>query len=116
MSHVPIELRGAVTGFIVDLCKGLIDDPRWDWDVEKCDWQGYQAGFSDPTILRTTVSVFLNTLATDEANKVTNYRDARFRAFQYFRALADPSYSWDSVQPAFQPHEIDEPEEPTYVV
>lgn len=90
------------------LCKGLISDKRWDWDVERYDWKGYQAGFSDPSILKTTLSVFLNALELDEAGKVINYADARFRGFQYFRALVDPSYPYKSVEPPFQPHEIEE--------
>src|SRR5579862_6567413 len=81
------EIKGAVVGFIALLCKGLMDDDRWDWDVEKCDWTGYQQGFLDPTILRTTVSVFMNRLG-----RSGNYDDARFRAFQYFRMMIEPRY------------------------
>jgi hypothetical protein len=110
MQHVPKELRGAVTGFLVLLCKGLIEDRRWTWDVERCDWNRYQSGFADPSILKTTLSVFLNTLTMDEAGKASNYEDARFRAFQYFRALVDPSYPMAGVKPPFQAYEIEEPD------
>jgi hypothetical protein len=110
MRHVPIELRGAVTGFVILLCKGLMDDERWDWDVEKCDWKGYQSAFADPFFLKTTLAVFLNTLMIDDADRITNYEDARFRAFQYFRAHVDSSYPFDAVEPPFQPHEIEEPD------
>jgi len=110
MSDVPQDLRGAVTGFVILLCKGLMDDKRWDWDIERCDWRTYQEGFTDPSILRTTLAVFLNTLELDEVGTVTNYADAKFRGFQYFRALIDPSYPYKSVEPSFQAHEIEEPD------
>jgi len=67
MRHVPKELRGAVSGFVVLLCKGLIEDERWSWDLDNCDWKRYQSGLADPSILRTTMVVFLNTLKMDEA-------------------------------------------------
>lgn len=108
MQGLSEEVRGAVAGFVVLLCKGLIDDSRWSWDVEQCDWKNYQAGFCDPTILRTSLAVFLNTLKLDDNGKVINYHDARFRAFQYFRAQIDPSYPWESVMPPFEPFEIEE--------
>jgi hypothetical protein len=110
MNHVPQDLRGAVTGFMILLCKGLIDDKRWDWDVERFDWKAYQAGFMEPSILKTTLAVFLNTLALDKTGRVTNYVDARFRGFQYFRALVDSSYPYKLVEPPFQAHEIEEPD------
>jgi len=95
------ELKGSVVGFITLLCKGLMDDDRWDWDVEKCDWRGYQQGFLDPTILRTTMSVFVNCLDGGE-----NYEDARYRAFQYFRMMIEPTYK---PKPPFRPNELEEP-------
>src|SRR4051812_11126255 len=55
------EIKGAVVGFMVLLCKRLMDDDRWDWDVEKCDYKACNWGFSEPTVLRTTISVFMNT-------------------------------------------------------
>jgi len=77
------ETKGAVVGFITLLCKGLMDDERWDWDVEKCNWDDHQWGFTDPTVLKTTVSIFMNNLN----DRCDNYEDARFRAFQYFRMM-----------------------------
>jgi hypothetical protein len=58
-----------------------MDDSRWDWDVERFDWKHYQAGFCDPTILRTTVAVFLNTLKLDDVGNVVNYQDATLEHF-----------------------------------
>jgi hypothetical protein len=110
MGPVPPELKGAFSGFVVLLVKGLIDDTRWDWDLEKCDWKRYQAGFRDPSILKTTLAVFLNTLRTDDSGVTVNFRYARFRAFQYFRAHVDPAYPLKSVQPPFQAYEIEEPD------
>lgn len=110
MMRVPDDIRGAVTGFVVLLCKGLLDDDRWDWDVEGIDWQHYRDGFGDPTILKTTLSVFLNNLKLDDSGAVVNYQDARFRGFQYFRALIDPSYPIDLVSPPFGSAELDEPD------
>ena len=82
------DIKGAVVGFIILLTKGLLDDERWDWDVEKENyWEDVKEGVMDPTILRTTISVFLNTLRIDESGKVLNYQDAKFRGFQYFRML-----------------------------
>ena len=92
------------------LSKGLLDDDRWDWDIERFDWQRYRAAFADPTILRTTMAVFLNSLKLDEFGSVLNYEDARYRAFQYFRALVDPSYPIANVSPAFGPIEVEEPD------
>lgn len=94
--------------FMVLLSKGLLDDNRWDWDEERFDWQHYQAGFADPTILRTTLSVFLNNLRLNDEDAVINYEDARFRGFQYFRALIDPSYPLAQVSPSFGSAELDE--------
>lgn len=101
------EMKGAVVGFMVLLCKGLMDDDRWDWDVEKCDWKAYQWGFSDPTVLKTTVSVFVNSLDND---KCENYVDARFRAFQYFRMIIEPGYKPET------PFSMDEMEEPEWYI
>ncbi|QDU94378.1 hypothetical protein Pla8534_21670 [Lignipirellula cremea] len=97
-------------GFMVLLSKGLLDDDRWDWDVERSDWKHYQSGFCDPTILRTTLSVFLNNLTLDEESGVVNYHDAKFRGFQYFRALIDPTYPIAKVSPPFDSAELDEPD------
>jgi hypothetical protein len=108
MMRVSDDFRGAVTGFVVLLCKGLLDDDRWEWDVERFEWRHYQDGFGDPTILKTTLSVFLNNLRVDESGAVVNYRDARFRGFQYFRALIDPSYPIADVSPPFTSTELDE--------
>ena len=110
MKRVPDDIRGAVSGFVVLLCKGLLDDDRWDWDLERIDWQHYQAGFGDPTILRTTLSVFLNNLRVNDSGEVVNYTDARFRGFQYFRALIDASYPLAKVSPQFDSAELDEPD------
>lgn len=109
MKHVSDGLRGAVVGFVVLLSKGLLDDARWDWDVEKLDWQDYLAGFTDPTILRTTMAVFMNTLTIDDVGGV-NSEDARFRAFQYFRTQVDPAYPLSGVTPAFGSIELVEPD------
>jgi hypothetical protein len=56
MKRVPGEFRGAVTGFVVLLSKGLLDDNRWDWDVERSN-----------------------------AGPSSTKKDARFRGFQYVR-------------------------------
>ena len=81
------DVKGAVAGFLILLCKGLIDDERWDWDVEKCDWKKYQEAFCESWILRSTIAIFLNNLNFDKEGKVehTDYVDARFRAFCFFR-------------------------------
>lgn len=85
---VPEDVKGAVVGFMILLVKGLLDDERWDWDNEASvkDWPFYQSAVADATILRTTLSVFLNTLQVKDG-KVLNYQDAKFRGFQYFRML-----------------------------
>jgi hypothetical protein len=110
MNVVSEEIKGAVVGFVMHLCKGMLDDDRWDWDVEKCDWRGYQEGFLDSTILRTTMAVFLNTLRLDEGGNILNYTDAIFRAAQYFRALVDPAYPISQVIPKFTLAEMEEPD------
>jgi hypothetical protein len=98
------QLKGAVVGFMVLLCKGLLDDDKWDWDVEECDWRGYQEGLLDPTILKTTVSVFMNSL---DGSMCENYCDARFRGFQYFRSQIESHYI---PQPPFTAGELKEPD------
>jgi hypothetical protein len=92
MTKISKKIRGAVTGFMVLLCKGLMDDSRWDWDVENCNWEKYKNTFSEPTILRSTISVFLNNLEVDSQGIVLNYVDARYRAFQYFRSHVDNDF------------------------
>ncbi len=81
------DIKGAVVGFIMHLQKGMVDDDRWDWTMEKVDsnWQSYREAFFDPTIMRTTMSIFMNTLNED----ASNYEDAKFRAFQFFRRFND---------------------------
>ena len=110
MKTIPEDIRGAVTGFVILLSKGLLDDDIWDWDVERFEWQQYQAVFCDPSVLRTTLAVFLNNLRIDERGAVANYQESRFRGFQYFRAQIDPSYSLAQVTPPFMPAELDEPD------
>jgi hypothetical protein len=110
MKHVSEDLRGAIIGFVVLLSKGLLDDDRWEWDIEEFDWKHYQSGFTDPTILRTTMAVFMNNLKLDETNNVVNYYEARFRAFQYFRAHVDPLYPIANITPVFGSSEIEEPD------
>lgn len=109
MPSLSSDIRGAVAGFVILLSKGSMDDVRWDWDMEQFSWDKYHAAFCDPTILRTTLAVFLNTLELDDIGAVVNYRDARFRAFQYFRAMiGDRTYKMANVDPPFQPYEIEE--------
>ena len=110
MTRVPNDLRGAVVGFVVLLSKGLLDHETWDWDVERLNWQHYQEGFCDPTILRATLAVFLNNLQTDDRAVVLNYESARFRGFQYFRSQVDPSYPLAQVTPPFESTELEEPD------
>ena len=102
MKHIPEELRGAVIGFIMLLSKGFLEDNRWDWDIDRCDWQYYREGFCDPTILRTTLSIFMNNLMTNELDIVVNYENARFRAFQYFRQQIDLTYRLVKIEPPLQ--------------
>jgi hypothetical protein len=56
------------------------------------------------------MSVFMNTLKFDDADKVINYEDSRFRAFQYFRTTIDSIYPFTNVTPAFELSEIEEPD------
>ncbi|MFN7878123.1 MAG: hypothetical protein ACK5PB_22590 [Pirellula sp.] len=108
MPHSPNDVRNAVVGFTVLLCKGLLDDDHGDWDLECFDTELYRAGFGDPTILRTTLAVFLNNLLLDDSNSVVNYNDARFRGFQYFRGMIDPAFPLSHVTPPFEPSELEE--------
>jgi hypothetical protein len=107
---IPSDIRGATTGFVVLLSKGLIDDKRWNWDLEKCDWLRYRAGFSDPSVLKTTMAVFMNSLEIDESGKVINWSDASFRGFQYFRTQVDLTYPFTLIQPRFSLEEMEEPD------
>ena len=42
MTKLPLPLKMALSDFIINLQKGLIDDERWNWDVEKSGWKEYQ--------------------------------------------------------------------------
>ncbi|HYE21670.1 MAG TPA: hypothetical protein VEA69_24705 [Tepidisphaeraceae bacterium] len=103
-----------MSGFLVLLVKGLLDDERWDWDIdglseEERKW--LQEATLDPTHLRTTLAVFMNSIRLSAEGRVLNYADARFRAFQYFRAhLGVAGYTLDSVSPPLQPWELEEPD------
>ncbi len=110
MQNLSNDDRGAVVGFVVLLCKGLLDDPQWNWDIENCDWKNYQSGSTDPTVLCTTMAVFVNTLKLNENGTVANYNDASFSAFQYFRSLIDPSFPRGSIEPQIQLAEMVEPD------
>lgn len=109
MKKLPLPLKTALSDFLIDLQKGLIDDDRWNWDVEKSDWKLYQDSFLDPTILRTTLAVWMNTVEMDDSGAVTNENDAAFRAFQYFRHMFDRDYNQSKDAPTFEPSEIEEP-------
>ena len=93
MSQISSDIRGALTAYVVLLCKGLLDDDRWDWDVDDCNWDRYQKCFNDPSILRTTICVFVNNLEINDGNDIKNYTDARYRGFQYFRSCIEPEYN-----------------------
>ena len=59
----------------------------------------------------TTLAVMMNNLRLSTDGHVLNYVDARFRAFQYFRGfLAMPGYTWDSISPALELWELEEPD------
>ena len=92
MNQISSDIRGAFTGYIILLSKGLLDDDRWDWDIDDVDWVKYQQCFSDPSSLRTAMCVFANNLKINEANVILNYDDARFRGFQYFRSCVEQTY------------------------
>ena len=109
MKKLSLPLKTAISNFLIDLQGGLIDDERWSWDVEKSDWKRYRECFLDPTILRTTIAVWMNTIELDEAGNVTNEVDAAFRAFQYFRHMFDHEYRTSEGAPTFEPWEIEEP-------
>lgn len=114
LTAIPDEISGATIGFVTLLAKGLIEDDRWDWDLDSLtieDWKHYQEAFVDPTILKTTLAVFMNSLQIDSGFHILNYIDARFRAFQYFRAsLGFSDYEWDHITPPFAEIEIAEPD------
>ena len=109
MTKLPLPLKIALSGFIINLQGGLIDDDRWSWDVEKSDWELYQKSFLDGTIMRTTLAVWMNTIELDSAGNVTNEGDAAFRAFQYFRHMFDRDYNRSEDAPTFERWEIEEP-------
>lgn len=104
-----MPLKSALSDFIIHLQGGLIDDERWIWDVEKSDWKRYQESFLDPTILRTTIAVWMNTIELDESGRVRNEVDAAFRAFQYFRHMFDREYFMCEEAQTFEPWEVEEP-------
>jgi hypothetical protein len=112
--RVPPDVHGAVSGFLVLLAKGLLDDERWEWDIDGLsgeEWKSYQEAILAPTHLRTTLAVFMNNLRLSADGHVLNYVDARFRAFQYFRAyLAIGGYTLDSLTPPLEPGELEEPD------
>ena len=110
MPRLSLPLKIALSDFIIDLQGGLIDDERWNWDVERSDWKMYQESFLDPTVLRTTLAVWMNTIEMDENGNVTNESDAAFRAFQYFRHVFDLEYRESKEAPRFEPWEIEEPD------
>ncbi|MEW4453018.1 hypothetical protein AB1L30_10100 [Bremerella sp. JC817] len=112
--RVPPDVHGAVSGFLVLLVKGLLDDDRWDWDVDglnRQEWKAFQEAILDPTHLRTTLAVYMNNLRLSADGRVLNYSDARFRAFQYFRAyLGLAGYTLASLSPPLEPWELEEPD------
>jgi hypothetical protein len=107
--ELSLPLKVALSDFIINLQKGLIDDERWDWDVEETDWKEYQQSFLDPTILRTTIAIWMNTIRLSETGEVIHSTDAAFRAFQYFRSMFDRDYSHSKDAPKFEMREIEEP-------
>lgn len=110
--RVPPDVHGAVSGFLVLLVKGLLDDDRWDWDVDGLngeEWKAFQEAILDPTHLKTTLAVYMNNLRLSAEGRILNYGDARFRAFQYFR-LALAGYTLASLSPPLEPWELEEPD------
>lgn len=109
LKQLPLPLKIALSDFIIFLQKGLIDDERWNWDLDNTDWKLYQEAFLDPTILRTTLAVWMNAVEMDDAGNVTNQSDAAFRAYQYFRQTFDHDYIRSENAPTFEAWEIEEP-------
>jgi len=107
MKNIPATIKFEIIDFIIDLQKGLIEDERWDFDLDECKWEAYQQSFLDPTHLRTTLSIWLNHLRLNEEDEIENSDDARFRAFQYFRAYFDHGYTF---KPPFESWELEEPD------
>ncbi len=116
--RVPADVHGALSGFLVLLIKGMLDDDRWDWDADglsESQWKAVQESILDPTHFRTTLAVFVNNLRINDEGRVLNFVDARFRGFQYFRAfLAIPGYSWETISPPLQQWEMEEPDWQTW--
>ncbi len=109
MTPLPEPLKRALSDFILDLHGGLIEHDSWEWRVEDCDWERYKLALADPTILRTTLAVFLNRLPLESQDREADEDEAAFRAFQYFRHMWDSAYRESKDCPKFEPWEIAEP-------
>lgn len=102
------DIIGAVIGFTIRLNKGLIEHEDWDWSDEVYDWNKYQECYAYPTVIRTTLSVYLNNLRIDENGEILNYDEASFRGFQYFRSCVETNYC-SSAGVEFEDWELIEP-------
>jgi len=107
MNQISADIRGAFNAYVILLSKGLLDDDRWDWDLERTDWEKYQACFGHPSMLRTAICIFVNNLKVNENGHVLNYLDARFRGFQYFRSCVEESYELTQELEAWEYEEQD---------
>ena len=105
MNNIPEELKVEIAEYIIDLQKGLIEDPNWDFDLDNCDWETYQEAFLNPSVLRTTISIWLNHLKLN-GKEVENWEYARHRSYQYFRNYFDKDYTPEK---PFEAWEIEEP-------
>ena len=104
IASLPASLKSGLYWFVSDLSKGLLENDQWDFDTEwfdndRLDWDKYTAALLDPTVLTTTISIWMNNLAIDDAGCVSDAEHSAFRAAQYLRTQFDDAFTLDSIIP-----------------
>ena len=116
MNSIPHDLKRALYWFVDYTTKGLLDNPAWDFDpveafeTEQLDWDKYIATITDPTIIKTAFTIWMNNIQMNDDGTVQNEDYAEWRAFQCLRPHFDDRFAHADIDPPFTDEELAEPQ------
>ena len=113
IADIPPSIKSALYWFVSDLTKGLLEHDQWDFESDdfetgRFDWDRYTRALLDPTVLTTTVSIWMNNLAFDAQGNASNVEYSSFRAMQYLRTQFDDTFELHAIAPALAAWELRE--------
>ncbi|MCR9202928.1 MAG: hypothetical protein NXI04_30145 [Planctomycetaceae bacterium] len=107
------SIKSCLYWFIEDVVKGLLEYDQWDFDIEmfedgRLSWDRYISAITDPTVLKTAVTLWSNNLELNDNGFIVNEAAAAFRAFQYLRTQFDDAYTANMIRPPLADWELEE--------